>query len=71
MQMWTGPIEITIDELFVIMGPNTDKFISHNDSYLEMDESKPQSYLEPYDSSNMYNIFTNQLKLKNKEGSSG
>jgi hypothetical protein len=66
--MWTGPIEITIDELFVIMGPNTDKFLSHNDSYLEIEESKEaQSYLEPYDTSNMYNIFTNQLKLKNKE----
>ncbi len=25
--------------------------------------------MEPYDSSNMYNIFTNQLKLKNKERS--
>lgn len=52
------------------MGPNTDKFLSHNDSYLEMDESKAQSYLEPYDSSNMYNIFTNQLKLKNKDSNS-
>ena len=52
------------------MGPNTDKFLSHNDSYLEMDESKSQSYLEPYDSSNMYNIFTNQLKLKNKDSNS-
>jgi len=39
--MWNGPIEISIDELFVIMGPNTDKFLSHNDSYLETDDSRP------------------------------
>ena len=65
MQMWTGPVEIVIDELFIIMGPNVEAFLSHEDSYIhdECDEAKLR---EPYDPSNMYNIFENQLKLKAK-----
>jgi hypothetical protein len=66
--MWNGPLELTIDELFVILGPNTDRFLSHDDSYLpEAEENNEKWWLEPYDTSNMYNIFTNQLKLKNKD----
>ena len=35
LQMWSGPIEVKIDELFAIVGPNTESsFMSHNDSYL-------------------------------------
>lgn len=72
--MWTGPIEVTIDELFVIMGPNVEAFVSHDDSYIRDDDddnnlSQEQLHarlLEPYDPSNMFNIFENQLKLKQK-----
>lgn len=32
--MWTGPIEITIDELFIVLGPNIEKFMSQDDSYV-------------------------------------
>jgi hypothetical protein len=32
--MWNGPIEITIDDLFLILGPNLN-VRSHDDSFLE------------------------------------
>ena len=61
--MWTGPIEITVDEVFLVVSPNSERFLSHDDSYLNEEEDR-QKLLEPYDPSNMYNIFTNQLKLR-------
>jgi len=63
--MWTGPIEITIDELFIVLGPNIEKFMSQDDSYVrDGDQSnnegrKCDKLLEPYDQTNMYNIFEN------------
>ena len=56
--MWTGPVEVTIDELFVIAGPNIDTYMSQDDSYIQDDLGAP------YDPKNMFNIFENQLKLK-------
>lgn len=65
LQMWSGPIEVKIDELFAIVGPNTESsFMSHDDSYLQ--ESDEQ-LAAPYDPTNMYNIFENQLKLRPKQ----
>lgn len=62
--MWTGPVEMTIDELFVIAAPNAERFLSHDESYIDEGSER---LLEPYDQSNMYNIFTNQLKLKQRQ----
>jgi hypothetical protein len=65
--MWTGPIEVTIDEMCVVVGPNLDSYMSHDDSYInESDEDLRVRVMEPYDPSNMFNIFENQLKLKPK-----
>jgi hypothetical protein len=63
--MWTGPIEVTVDELFLILSPNAERFASHDESYIHEDDDR-QRLLEPYDPSNMFNIFTNQLKLRPK-----
>jgi hypothetical protein len=63
--MWTGPIEVTVDELFLVVTPNAERFQSHDESYIHEDEDRGR-LLEPYDPSNMYNIFTNQLKLRTK-----
>lgn len=64
--MWTGPIDVAIDELFIIVGPNIGSYMSHEDSYIENEDGKD----EPYDPSNMYNIFDNQIKLKRKHPNS-
>ena len=61
LQMWTGPIEVEIDDLFVIIGPTMDNFVSHDESFIS-DNGRD----EPYDLTNMYNIFDNHLKLKDK-----
>ncbi|CDW78351.1 vacuolar protein sorting-associated protein 13a [Stylonychia lemnae] len=63
LQMWNGPVEIIIDDLFIILGPNY-SMVSHDDSYVEEDEQHIQ---DPYDSSNMFNIFEHQLKLRKKD----
>lgn len=53
--MWNNPIELLIDDLYLILGPNL-SFVSHDESYIndeELDES--------YDSTNMFNIFEHDL----------
>lgn len=61
--MWNGPLEVYIDELFIILGPNI-SIVSHDESFLEENE---ETLAEPYDESNMYNIFEHQIKLKRKQ----
>jgi hypothetical protein len=51
--MWNGPIEVNIDDLFIILGPNIN-VVSHDESYIEESEAH---ILDPYDGSNMFNIF--------------
>jgi hypothetical protein len=65
LQMWSGPIEVHIDELFAIVGPNTEShYMSHDDSYIQESE---EQMLQTYDPSNMFNIFENQLKLRPRQ----
>lgn len=40
MSMWNGPSEIEIDDLYLIIGPNIDKLMSHDDSYIN--DYKPE-----------------------------
>lgn len=35
--MWNGPVEIIIDDLFLVLGPNLG-IISHNESFVEDDK---------------------------------
>jgi len=60
--MWNGPVEILIDDLFIILGPNL-AVVSHEESYIEYNE---QNLEDSYEGSNMFNIFDHQLKLKKK-----
>jgi hypothetical protein len=32
--MWNGPVEINIEDLFIILGPNL-SVVSHDESYIE------------------------------------
>lgn len=52
--MWSGPVEVMIDDLFIILGPNIN-VVSHDESFIE--DSTDQAMLEGYDDSNMFNIF--------------
>ncbi len=49
----TAPMEITITDLFLILGPNLSQR-SNEDSFYGLDD-----LIAPYDEENMYNIFTN------------
>jgi hypothetical protein len=60
--MWNGPVEVTIEDLFIILGPSV-KIVSNDESFEAENES---SLLQPYDRNNMYNIFEHQLKIKKK-----
>jgi hypothetical protein len=51
--MWNGPIEVIIEDLFIILGPNM-SVISHNESFMEENDATLE---ESYDENNMYNIF--------------
>lgn len=57
-------MDFTIDDLFLILAPNVEQAVSHNDSFIK--EEDDESGIE-YDPRNMFNIFENQLKLKNRD----
>ena len=60
ISLWTSPIEVVIDDLNIILGPNL-SFVSHDE--VRYHQSNCQSYIEDedmddsYDSTNVYNIF--------------
>jgi len=50
---------VEVDDLFAIIGPQVES--SHDDSFIGGEEGG-----DHYDKSNMYNIFENQLRLKER-----
>ena len=48
-------MELTITDLFLILGPNLSQR-SNDDSFYGLED-----LIAPYDEDNMYNIFSNQL----------
>ena len=60
LSVWTNPLELTIDDLYLILGPNL-SFVSHDESYIA-DEDLDESY----DSTNVFNIFEHELQIKKK-----
>jgi len=63
LQMWGGPVEILVEDLFIVLGPNI-AVVSHDESYID---HTAENLNESYDSSNMFNIFEHQLKLRRKK----
>ena len=55
-------MNISIENAFFIIGP-TMRVISKDDSYLQESEKE---LCEPYDETNAFNIFNNNLKLRKK-----
>lgn len=35
--LWNNPLELVVDDLFLIMGPNL-SFLSHDESYIQEDD---------------------------------
>lgn len=60
LSFWSNPLEMTIDDLYIILGPNLN-FASHDESYIVDDELDAS-----YDSTNMFNIFEHELQIKKK-----
>ncbi len=51
LSLWSNPLELEVEELMVILGPNMG-VVSHDESYID-DEDLDESY----DENNMFNIF--------------
>ena len=60
MSLWSSQIEINIEDLFIILGPNL-SYLSHDESYIVSEDLN-----ESYESTNVFNIFENDLNLKKK-----
>ena len=66
MSMFSSDIpnmDITLDDVNFILSP-TMRMNSKDDSYLKESEEELK---EPYDETNCFNIFTNNLKLRKKQ----
>jgi len=61
LSFWSSPLELTIDDVYLVMGPST-YFRSHNESYIE---EAPEDLLNAsYDSTNAFNVFEHEMKIK-------
>jgi len=56
----SNPFEVQIDDLQLILGPSMSA-VSNDDSFIHDEDSGA-----PYDQSNMYNIFTHNIKISKK-----
>ena len=61
MQLWQSPLEIEVEDLLLILGPNLGSQ-SNDESYINDEDLSA-----PYDENNMYNIFEHQLKVKKRK----
>jgi hypothetical protein len=69
--LWKNPLELTIDDLYLIVGPNL-SFTSHDESFIQEDTQSQNDHGNnnqldnSYDSTNVYNIFDHELQIKKK-----
>lgn len=54
-------MEVTIKDLFIIVGPVM-SFRSNDNSFVNVEED----LIAPYDENNCYNVWNNQLSIKNR-----
>ena len=61
LSFWSSPLELIIDDVYLVMGPST-YFRSHTESYIE---EAPEDLLNAsYDSTNAFNVFEHEMKIK-------
>ena len=68
LSFWTSPLELVIDDVYLVLGPST-YFRSNEDSYIE--ETGPDLLNASYDSTNAFNIFDHEMKIKANSGGIG
>ena len=61
LNFWSSPLEMTIDDVYLILGPST-YFRSSQDSYIE--ENTKDLLNSSYDSTNAFNVFDHEMKIK-------
>lgn len=61
LSFWSSPLEITIDDVYLVLGPST-FFRSSDESYIE--ESREDLLNLSYDSTNAFNVFEHEMKIK-------
>ena len=61
MSFWSSPIEIEAEDVYLIVGPST-FFKSAEESYIE--EGPVDLMNSSYDSTNAFNIFDHEMKIK-------
>jgi len=67
LNFWNNPLEMEIDDIFLIISPST-YFRSNFDSYIE--ENTNDLLNSSYDSTNAFNIFDHEMKIKSGTESS-
>jgi len=65
ISFWTSPLDLQIEDFYLILGPST-FFRSNDDSYIE--ESQADLLNASYDSTNAFNVFDHEMKIKHASG---
>lgn len=65
LSFWNSPLELLIDDIYLVVGPST-FFRSNEESYIEENEEDMQN--TSYDSTNAFNIFEHEMKIKPNNG---
>lgn len=66
LNFWSNPLTMNIDEVYLILGPST-FFRSSQDSYIE--ENTNDLLNSSYDSTNAFNVFDHEMKIKTEQES--
>ena len=61
LSFWTSPLELVVNDMYLVLGPST-YFRSNDESYIE--ESQADLLNASYDSTNAFNIFEHEMKIK-------
>ena len=61
LSFWNSPLEVDVEDIYLLLVPST-FFKSNNDSYIE--ESKDDLLNASYDSTNAFNVFEHEMKIK-------
>jgi len=65
LSFWSSPLEITVDDVYLVLGPST-FFRSNDESYIEETPEDIQNM--SYDSTNAFNVFEHEMKIKANAG---
>ena len=65
LSFWSSPLDIQVEDVYLVFGPST-FFRSNDESYIE---ETPEDVLNmSYDSTNAFNVFEHEMKIKANAG---